>query len=556
MTRPSLSCSKSRSGGGGGLRRGQRATDGVQSVAPPPPPEPKRRRHGRFVLIGSALFTTLVLAIAITAIGVYVVADRLREPGPLSADKAVVVRGASASAIAGTLMNEQVIDSGLMFWLGVRLLGVDQHLHQGEFLFPAHASVETVIDKLVEGKTIDRFVAIPEGKSSEEILAMLKARDDLTGDIKEVPREGTLMPDSYKITRGDSRVRLLARMTEAQRAALADIWKRRSSDLPIHSPQELVVLASIVEKETGKADERPRVAGVFINRLARNMRLQSDPTIVYGLTGGKGPLGHALTKDEMTRPNPYNTYLVDGLPPGPITNPGRAAMEAVANPSRTKDLYFVADGTGGHVFAETLEQHLRNVARWRQIEAERAAAAAGAQPKPPGADTGAPPAPAQPAGPAVPSTTPLNPGTAAAPEAASPPPQAPGRPQRRGQKRGDIQPAIPVGKAPPAMAGAVAEKPRGAPLGSMPLSPAMRARLAREAAAAGIVASPSSGRDPAQALDVFAGPSPPPAAAGLASASLAGKRPLAFDAVEGTPLDPLNYKNFDLNSPKTVPNLK
>ena len=188
-----------------------------------------------------------------------------------------------------------------------------------------------------------------------------------------------MLPDTYKITRGDQRSKILAWMADAERTALNDIWKRRSADLPIHSAQELVVLASIVEKETSKADERPRVAGVLLNRLQKNIRLQSDPTIVYGLTGGKGPLGHGLTKDEIAKPTPYNTYTIDGLPPGPIANPGRAAMEAVANPSRTKEFYFVADGTGGHVFAETLDQHLHNVARWRQIEADRAAASAAAR---------------------------------------------------------------------------------------------------------------------------------------------------------------------------------
>jgi UPF0755 protein len=190
----------------------------------------------------------------------------------------------------------------------------------------------------------------------------------VVGDITDVPKEGSLLPETYKVARDAVRADIIKLMQDAQRRAVDQIWSRRASGLPLRSPYELVTLASIVEKETGKADERPRVASVFVNRLRNRMRLQSDPTIVYGLAGGKGSLGRAITRAELEKPTPYNTYLIDGLPPGPIANPGRAALEAVANPSRTQDLYFVADGTGGHVFAETLDQHSRNVQRWRQIE--------------------------------------------------------------------------------------------------------------------------------------------------------------------------------------------
>ena len=203
---------------------------------------------------------------------------------------------------------------------------------------------------------------IPEGLTSEQIVDRLRDNDLLTGDIKETPREGSLLPDTYVFERGDSRNALLAHMAAAQTKMVDEIWQKRSPDLPIKSPGELVTLASIVEKETGKADERPRVAGVFVNRLQKHMKLQSDPTIVYGLAFGKGTLGHSITKAELQEATPYNTYFIDGLPPGPICNPGRAAMEAVANPARTRDLYFVADGTGGHAFAETLDQHQKNVA--------------------------------------------------------------------------------------------------------------------------------------------------------------------------------------------------
>ena len=201
------------------------------------------------------------------------------------------------------------------------------------------------------------------------IVARLVEDEVLSGETPAPPREGAILPDTYKFERGTTRKQLLARMEQEQKDVLAEVWKNRSSSLPLKSPAELVTLASIVEKETGRADERPRVASVFLNRLAKNMRLQSDPTVIYGLVGGKGKLDRPILKSDLENATPFNTYIINGLPPGPIANPGRAAMEAVANPSTTKDLYFVADGTGGHAFAETLEQHNRNVARWRQLEA-------------------------------------------------------------------------------------------------------------------------------------------------------------------------------------------
>ncbi len=554
---PGALTSKSRSGLVGAFRRTPKsAHDAIQPVVPPPPPEPRKREHGRFVVIGSALFTLVLLAMGLAGTGIHFLATRLHAPGPLDVDKAVVIRGNSASEIADTLLNERVIDNGLVFSIGVRMLGVDQHLHKGEFLFPAKASVETVIDTLVEGKTIDRFVTIPEGKTSEEVVAILRADEDLSGDIKEIPREGTLLPDTYKITRGDQRAKILAWMADAERTALNDTWKRRSADLPIHSAQELVILASIVEKETSKADERPRIAGVLLNRLQKNIRLQSDPTIVYGLTGGKGPLGHGLTKDEIAKPTPYNTYTIDGLPPGPIANPGRAAMEAVANPSRTKEFYFVADGTGGHVFAETLDQHLHNVARWRQIESDRAAASAAA------AVTGNPPGTASQGAlppPSVPSfAAPLAPGLGVPASTASPP-AAPAK----GQKRGANTPAS-NGRSLPQAANALTAPDASASAGtlaSMPLTAAMRAKLERDAAAAGLKLRTNSDPSAGAAVDPNTnsdgtGASLTSYDQGSAAPAGAPRRPIAFDAVAGTAKDPLNNKTFDLNSPKTVPNLK
>jgi UPF0755 protein len=328
-----------------------------------------------------------------------------------------------------------------------------------------------------------------------------------------------------------------------------------------------------------------------MNRLSKGMRLQSDPTIIYGLVGGKGSLGHGITKDELAKPTPYNTYLIDGLPPGPIANPGRAALEAVASPSRTKELYFVADGTGGHVFAETLEQHNRNVARWRQIEAERAAAASGAAASPPpggaptaGGAAGAPGSPQPPAAAPSPSAPPLRFGAPGSPSpagsppapaptllgspgaapAALPPSPAPPAPTAKGkQKRGAKAPAANV-KGIPDDASALVEPDgpvKGGGLATYPLSPAMRAKLAKDAAAAGVKLSPTAPLDPNVIIDPAAGadaadpaPSQPPAAAPATPGT--PRRLGGFDAVAGTAKDPLNNKTFDLNSPKTVPNLK
>jgi UPF0755 protein len=192
----------------------------------------------------------------------------------------------------------------------------------------------------------------------------------LTGNIREIPREGTLLPETYLFTRGTTRELVLQRMQQSQRRAVQEIWERRIADLPIVTPEQLVVLASIIEKETGKPEERTRVAAVFVNRLRQKIKLQSDPTIIYGLVGGKGSLGRPIMRREIDQPTPYNTYIIDGLPPGPIDNPGRASLEAAANPARTKELYFVADGSGGHAFADSYEQHQKNVARLRALERE------------------------------------------------------------------------------------------------------------------------------------------------------------------------------------------
>lgn len=347
------------------------ASESIKPVTPPPPPPRLRRRRGGFLsTLSAALSVLLFLGFAVVG-GVVFVKQAYDDPGPLAEDKVVIVgRGDGIDEIAAQLQREGVISHPSLLVAAVYVQGLK--IKAGEYLFKANVPMRGVVDTLVEGKAILHSLTIPEGLTSEQIVNRLNENDILTGEVREIPREGTLMPDTYKFQRGATREQIIAAMAQAQRRVLNEVWARRAADIPVRTPQELVILASIVEKETGRADERTRVAGVFINRLQRRMKLQSDPTIVYGIAGGKGTLGRGILRSEIERPTPYNTYVIEGLPPGPIANPGRAAMEAVANPSRTRELFFVADGTGGHAFAETYEQHRRNVARWRQIEAGRA----------------------------------------------------------------------------------------------------------------------------------------------------------------------------------------
>jgi UPF0755 protein len=256
-------------------------------------------------------------------------------------------------------------------------LGGGEPIKAGEFLLPAGASPNSILDILQGGHSIQRYVTIPEGMPSILVHEKLMAVDLLTGEIP-VPAEGSVLPDTYDFARGESRAAVLARMQAAMKKELAALWAKRSPRTVATTPEEAVTLASIVEKETGRPDERTRVSAVFVNRLKTRMRLQSDPTIIYGLTGGKGALGRPIMKSEIEQATPYNTYVIDGLPPGPIANPGRASLEAAANPARTKELFFVADGTGGHVFSENYAEHQKNVAKLRAIEHGAAPAAASA----------------------------------------------------------------------------------------------------------------------------------------------------------------------------------
>ena len=335
---------------------------------PLPTRRSQRVRHP-LVVAGNAVFTLLILIAIVAGAALFIGKQRFDAPGPLTEDKTVnIPKGLGTRDIADLLKREGVIDQPWVFIGGVVVLKAKEGLKYGEYRFPKAASTSDVVDIIVEGRVVQHTLTFPEGLTSEQIVARLLENDLLTGTIKEVPREGALLPETYKVTRGVSRQNILSRMEQASRKTIQEVWERRSPDLPLKTPDELVTLASIVEKETGKPDERTRVAAVFVNRLKQKMRLQSDPTIIYGLVGGKGSLGRPLSKADIEQPTPYNTYVVDGLPPGPIANPGRASLEAAANPARTKEIYFVADGTGGHVFSDNYEQHRKNVAKLRAIE--------------------------------------------------------------------------------------------------------------------------------------------------------------------------------------------
>lgn len=336
----------------------------------PPPPKRSVRARNPLVIAGNAVFTAILIGI-LAAGGIYIYGRQLIEsPGPLNEEKIVnIPQRAGMTDISDILLREGVIDANRWSFMGaVFALRARADLKPGEYAFHKNASLRDVIGTIVEGKVVQHAVTIPEGLTSEQIVARVTENEIFAGSVREMPREGTLLPETYKFPRGTTRESVIQRMQQTQKRVLAEIWERRNPDTPLKSPEQLVTLASIVEKETGRADERTRVASVFINRIRQKMKLQSDPTIIYGLAGGKGTLGRPIKRSEIQQPSPYNTYVIEGLPPGPIANPGRASLEATANPARTRDLFFVADGSGGHSFSESYDVHQRSVARLRAIE--------------------------------------------------------------------------------------------------------------------------------------------------------------------------------------------
>src|ERR1700753_3738296 len=365
----------------------------------PPPPKRSERARNPFIVVGNAIIT-LVLFVMIAVGGIYIYGkQKIEAAGPLQEDKVVNIPArAGVTDIADVLQREGVIDNNRWAFIGsVFALKARSELKPGEYQFQKNASLRDVIGTIVEGKVVQHSITVPEGLTSEQIVARLSENDIFSGSVREVPREGTLLPETYKFPRGTPRDQVIARMQQAQKRVVAEIWEHRSVDIPIKTPEQLVTLASIVEKETGKADERSRVAAVYVNRLRQKMKLQSDPTIIYGLVGGKGTLGRPIKRSEIQQPSPYNTYVVDGLPPGPIANPGRASLEAAANPARTRDLFFVADGTGGHSFTETYDQHQKAVAKLRSLEQQQQNDVAEPDDTPPPPATTSAPADANPA---------------------------------------------------------------------------------------------------------------------------------------------------------------
>jgi UPF0755 protein len=577
---------------------------------PSEPPRPRKRREGTLSAL-SGFLSFLLLIGAGGAFALIAVQHKLREPGPLAADKVVYIppRGETTESFAqqaiSLLEREGVIDNPLLMEATLFVQRSYGKLQSGEYLFKQHASLNDVIDMLVNGRQLLHSITIPEGLTSEQIVQRLRESDVLSGEIRDIPKEGTLLPETYKTQRNFSRSKLIAKMQADQRKLIDQIWARRANDLPLKTPYELVTLASIVEKETGRPEERPHVASVFLNRLRKGMRLQSDPTIVYGLVGGKGSLGRPILRSEVDRATPYNTYAIEGLPPGPIANPGRAALEATANPSRTRDLYFVADGTGGHVFAETLDEHSRNVQRWRQIERDQKEKGAG------DVDRVSPLAPLPPPSPAHERRGDLGhdsigrligadvrqddyaPGRAMAADSGAPLRLsrvpwidaaawlgvAEDASRAHASRSKELRRARPFFTYPSAqlqspvnvidlaaMAGdataaensdeqTIAEREAGsdsamafiggeAPA-SYPVSPKMRAEQKARAARLGL----SAGSDelPADAVAMNAEDK------AAASTPARMQRSRAFDASEGTPLDPLRDKSWDLSSAKSVP---
>lgn len=350
----------------------------------PDPPRRSKKARSQLVIFLNFVMTMAVIACVVGGAVFYYLMSTYRSPGPLAVNTNFFVRqGAGLEEIANNLRRNDIIDSDprIFQYVTAAQLGYfgdsknRRSLKAGEYEIKAHASMQEIANLLESGKSILHSISIPEGLTVQQIMQRLAEDPVLEGDLpNELPAEGSLRPDTYKFSRGNKRSELIEQMRVAQQKMVDQIWERRDPDLPIKTKEEFVVLASIVEKETGKDDERAHVASVFYNRLQRGMRLQSDPTIIYGIFGGAGkPADRPIYKSDLAKETPYNTYQIKGLPPTPISNPGRAALEAVANPWRTKDLYFVADGTGGHVFAATLEEHNANVRRWRRLEAERAA---------------------------------------------------------------------------------------------------------------------------------------------------------------------------------------
>lgn len=337
--------------------------------------------------MGRFLFWLLVFGGAAAVFAFFFFTSAIGRPGPIEEARAFTVeQGATGASIAAALQEEGFISDPFLFRVANRIYASGATLQAGEYEIPANASVKDIVELMANGDALQHALTFPEGITISAVMKIIEESDVLTGDMPETPPEGSILPDTYHVQRGMTRAALLQQMRDAHDSAVAEIWASRQPNLPLATPEDLVNLAAIVERETGVASERPLVAAVFINRLRRPMRLETDPTIIYGvclryparcrdgrLVDAQGNR-RTIRASEIALDTGYNTYRIDGLPPTPIANPGRAALEATANPAQSNAIFFVADGTGGHVFASTIAEHNANVARWRAIEAERLAA--------------------------------------------------------------------------------------------------------------------------------------------------------------------------------------
>ncbi len=317
--------------------------------------------------------TLFGVGLAVAAALTWMVAQ-IDQPGPLAEAKTLIIpKHSGVFDIAGQLARQGVVSSEHLFLIASQIAGQGAALKAGEYVFPVGISMRAAVELLQLGKTVVHRLTVPEGFTTVQVLELLEGAEGLYGDIDPKPGEGVLLPETYHYSWGDNRQTVVDRMRAGMKKAIDELWTRRAASLPFKTKDEAVILASIVERETGVAGERPRVAAVFINRLRHGMKLQSDPTVTYGLSNGRGSIDRPLSKADLATRHPYNTYVIDGLPPSPIANPGLASLQAVLHPADSDDLFFVADGSGGHAFAKTLVEHNRNVANWRKVEKGAAA---------------------------------------------------------------------------------------------------------------------------------------------------------------------------------------
>jgi UPF0755 protein len=334
-------------------------------------PKPRRRSFARVLV---SLATILLVMGGLAGAAIFYAKTAFERPGPLAQNRVFAVeRGMSTPEIARGLKQAGVISDDKVFLAMAYVTGSHSRMRAGEYSIPERASMAQVMNLIVSGKELVYKVTVPEGWTTAQVIERVSAHENLEGEISSMPAEGAILPETYVFRRGMTRDRLIAQMEAARRELFDELWKKRDPHLPFDTKEEALILASIVEKETAIPAERPLIAAVFINRLRKNMRLQSDPTIIYGITGGRTKLDRAILKSDILAKTPYNTYRIPGLPPTPIANPGRESIAAVLNPADSKALYFVADGSGGHVFAETLEEHRKNVRKWRAVERSLAA---------------------------------------------------------------------------------------------------------------------------------------------------------------------------------------